>query len=114
MIQFRAFKRRQQGTLRMKNQSSPGYPWIPKPERHVSRLHRLVDDSPQLIAKGVEVDLIAQVRAKTLKGAGGIVLSAVEATVDNGLDAATCGPEESGDGKCRDCDGEAAARRQRR
>ncbi|HVF78545.1 MAG TPA: hypothetical protein VNA28_09625 [Solirubrobacteraceae bacterium] len=56
--------------------------------------HRLRDDRAQLAAKGIEVDLVAQARAEGRQRAGRVVALAVEATIDERLDAASGRPEQ--------------------
>jgi hypothetical protein len=59
-----------------------------KPQRHLGRLHRLVDHTQQLNQERVEVDLLAQPVAEVIDGIGGVVAAPVEASVDRALDAA--------------------------
>jgi hypothetical protein len=48
--------------------------------------------------EGVEVDLVAQVGGERLDGLGGVVLAAVEAPVNRGLDAPAGRLEQGGHG----------------
>jgi hypothetical protein len=52
------------------------------------RLHRFLHHCNQLLAELVEIDFAAQCGAERLERPGGIVLAAVEAAVNDGLDAA--------------------------
>jgi hypothetical protein len=54
----------------------------------VRRLHRLVDYLSKLDGERLEVDLVAQPGAEGLERPLGVVLPAVEAAVDDPLDAA--------------------------
>ena len=90
-----------------------GVPW----DRAATATRARAASSPhrraQLVAERVEVDLVAQARAEALERPCGVVLAAVEAPVDAGLDAAAGRLEERRDGERRDGDGQAAALRQR-
>jgi hypothetical protein len=70
-----------------------------QPQRRLGRLHRLVDHGQQLGGQGVQVDLVAQAGREPLDGAGGVVAAAVEAPVDQVLDAAPGGLEQRGHGQ---------------
>ena len=58
-----------------------------EPERDVRGLHRLGHDAAQVGAQRVEVDLVAQPGAERLERARRVVAAAVEAPVDERLDA---------------------------
>ena len=59
-----------------------------KPQRHLGRLHGLIDHGQQLDGQGVEVDLLVQPIAERGDPLGGVVAASVEAAVDRVLDAA--------------------------
>jgi len=59
-----------------------------KPQRHLGRLHGLIDHAELLDGQGVQVDLLAQPSAEPLDGPGSVVAAAVEAPVDRVLNAA--------------------------
>ena len=59
-----------------------------RPQGHLGRLHRLLGHGEQLGREGVEVDLLAQPGTEGGHRLGGVVVAAVEAPVDQGLDAA--------------------------
>jgi hypothetical protein len=61
-------------------------------------LHSLVDHGQQVGAEGVQVDLVAEPGRELLHGAGGVIAAAVEAPVDNQLDAAAQRLEQGGGG----------------
>jgi len=68
-----------------------------KPQRHLGRLHRLLDHRQQLSRQRVQVDLVPEAGAERRDRAGGVVAAPVEAPVDRGLDAAAGRLEHPGD-----------------
>src|SRR5579884_3827331 len=72
---------------------------IANPDRGGVRLDCFVDCRNQVGAYPVEIDFIAQPRLEGRKHPGGIVLVAVEAAVDENLQAATPRVEQAGDEK---------------
>jgi hypothetical protein len=67
----------------------PGQPWVGRrrqPQRHLDRLHRLLDHGSQLGGEAIQVDLLAQAGRESLDRAGGVIVAPVEATVDPVLD----------------------------
>src|SRR5918998_3453508 len=60
-----------------------------QPQRHKHRLHRLPHYPHHVVPEGVQVRLVAQPGAEGLERPGRVVLAAVEASVDERLDAAT-------------------------
>src|SRR5579863_4623947 len=77
-----------------------------KPERDVARLHRLLHHREQVLAQLRQINLIAKSGAKSSQRFGGIILAAVEAPVDDALDATAQGLEESGNDESRDHNGD--------
>jgi hypothetical protein len=65
-----------------------------KPHRRLRWLHRLVDHAEQLGRERVEVELLTQPGGERLDGLGGVVAAAVEAPVDQVLDAASQRPKQ--------------------
>ena len=61
----------------------------PEPHAHVSRLHRLPHDSHQIVAQGIEVRLVPELRGEALKSFPRIILTSVEAPVYESLDASS-------------------------
>jgi hypothetical protein len=59
-----------------------------KPQCHLGWLHGLVGHGQQLGSQGVQVDLLVQPIAEHRDRVGGVVAAAVEAAVDDRLDAA--------------------------
>ena len=59
----------------------------PQPDRHVRGLHRVAHDRAQLVAQRVQRHLVAQPRAERLDRVRGVVRAAVEAAIDERLDA---------------------------
>ena len=76
-------------------------PWCAQPERDMRGLHRLLHDCHQVLAQRVEVHLTALPGAKRIQCLGGIVFVAIEAAVDNLLQAAAQRLEKRGDQQCR-------------
>src|SRR6266511_1816233 len=68
-----------------------------QPQRHLGRLHRLLDHPQQFSRQDLQVDLLAQPRAERLDRLGGVVAAPVEAPVDRPLDAAAGRLEHRGD-----------------
>ena len=66
-----------------------------QPERHVRRLHRLVDHAARSSLERVEVDLVAQPRAEAGERPAGVVAAAVEAAVDAAWMRARAGPNSA-------------------
>src|SRR5215467_15704622 len=77
-----------------------------QPERDMGRLHRLLNHRNQVTRKRRQVHLAAQGSRKFGERADGIVLAAIEVTINGGLQATAQGPEESGDNEGRGDDGE--------
>src|SRR6266545_7011447 len=67
-----------------------------QPERCPGRLHGLLDHRQQVGSQRVQVDLLAQPRAERVDGPCRVVAAAIEATVDQPLDASAGGLEEGG------------------
>jgi hypothetical protein len=77
------------------------WPWDarlggPNPERHLRRLHRLVEHAQQLGRERVEVNLVAEPEAEGLDGSGCVIASPVEAPVDPALDTTPYRLEQRG------------------
>src|SRR5215207_7432361 len=64
------------------------------PQRDVSRLHGLPYHSHQILIQRLEVRLVPQLDGEGFQGLPGVVLAAVEAAVNEGLDAPTHRVEE--------------------
>ena len=60
-------------------------------------LHRLLNDSQQVLTQLIQVDFLAQGGAEGCHGLSSIVLAAVEAAINDPLDAMTQGLEEGRD-----------------
>jgi hypothetical protein len=75
--------------------------WLgrPQPQRRLRRLHRLVDHPQQLGRQAVQVDLLVQPITERGDRLGGVVATAVEATVHRLLDAAAGRLEQGGHGQ---------------
>ena len=69
-------------------------------------LDRLAHHADQLALERVEVELVAQAAAERLQRARRVVAAAVEAPVDDGLDACERGAEQARDRQGRDRDGQ--------
>jgi hypothetical protein len=67
------------------------------PQRNDLRFHRLLHDQNQVAAELVEVHFVTKGSGEGQQGALGVVFSPVEATVDEGLDAAAKWVEKGGD-----------------
>src|SRR5215213_10508891 len=65
-----------------------------QPQRHVCGLHGLPDYTFQITAQRFEIRLVPQLRGEGFQGLLCVVLTAVEAAVDEGLDAPTDWVEE--------------------
>jgi hypothetical protein len=61
---------------------------LEQPERDMRRPHRLLDGAHQVLAQLAQVHLAPQRCRKFGQGAGRIVFGAIEAAVDEGLNAA--------------------------
>jgi hypothetical protein len=75
----------------------------------VGGLHGVADDAAHVGGECLEVELVAQPRPERLQRLRRVVAAAVEATVDDRLDARPRGPEQRGHGERRDRGGEAGA-----
>jgi hypothetical protein len=69
-------------------------------------LHRLVDYGQHLRRDRVKIDFLTQPRVERLDGLGGVVSTAVEATVDPILEAPSERLEQRDDDERRDCHGQ--------
>src|SRR5215210_6483582 len=65
-----------------------------QPQRDVGGLHRLPYHSHQILLQRLEVRLVPQLDGEGFQGLPCVVFAAVEAAVDEGLDAAPQGVEE--------------------
>ena len=72
---------------------------LPKPQRRRGRLHSVGTDNQQLLRQRIQVDLIAESMAERFNGLGGVVLAAVEASIDYRLDAAAGWLEQGSHGQ---------------
>src|SRR6266699_1730632 len=61
--------------------------WATYPQGDMGRLHRLLHHGEQLLAQLIQVHLIAQRGTESGGKLGGVILAAIEATVNLGLDA---------------------------
>src|SRR6266699_3032315 len=64
-------------------------------------LHCFLDDRYQMLAQLVEIDLITQCRAESCESLGSVIFAAVEAAVDERLDAPSQGLKEGSNGERR-------------
>ncbi len=64
-----------------------------QPQRDVGGLHRLPYHSHEIVSQRLQVRLVSQLLREPLKSLRGVVLAAVEAAVDDGLDASPQGVE---------------------
>src|ERR1700686_764786 len=73
-----------------------------QPERDMARLHRLPDHRHQMPPQLLQVHFIGQGGPKLRQRPSRIILAAVEATIDDGLNAMAQGLEESSNDEGRD------------
>src|SRR6266550_4757547 len=69
-------------------------------------LHSLLNDCYELLTQLAQVHFISQRGTESGKGDGGIILSTVKATINDSLNTMVQGLEQSGNGECRDHDGD--------
>src|SRR5260221_6412454 len=69
-------------------------------------LHCFLDDRYQMLAQLIEIDLITQCRAESCESLGSVIFAAVEAAVDEHLDAPAQRVEESCHHQCGGGDGQ--------
>src|SRR6266516_8063353 len=77
-----------------------------QPQRDMRGLHRLLHDSQQLIAQLIQVYLLPQGDAESCHRLGGVILAAVEAPVNDPLDALAERLEQDIDRQGGDDDGD--------
>src|SRR2546421_161934 len=73
-----------------------------QPERDMCRLHRLLYDGQQVFAQLVQVHFVMQGGTESCHRLGGVILAAIEAPVNDPLDATAQGLEESSNDEGRD------------
>src|SRR5258707_3309004 len=73
---------------------------LAKPQRDMRWLHCFVDGRYQMLAQLVEIDLITQCRAESSESLGSVIFAAVEAAVDERLDAPSQWLKESCNHQC--------------
>src|SRR5215472_13776028 len=80
-----------------------------QPERDMRGLHGLLYYGQQVLTQLLQVDFLAQGRAESWHRLGGVILSTIEAPVNNPLDAPTERLEQKVDSQRGEDDGHAAA-----
>src|SRR5579859_3098429 len=78
------------------------------PERDIFRLHRLFDHRQEMLAQLRQVNLVAQRCTECCYRAGSIILTAIEAMIDDGLNAVTQRLEDGRNHQGGDHDGNVA------
>src|SRR5229473_3606126 len=70
----------------------------------MARLHRFLDHRYEMLAQLRQINLVAKCGTEGRHRASSVVLAAIEATIDDGLDAMAQGLEESSNDEGRDHD----------
>jgi hypothetical protein len=65
-----------------------------QPQGDVRRLHRLPHHPYQIVAQGVEVRLVPELGREDFERLSSVILTAVKAPIDEGLDSPTEGREQ--------------------
>src|SRR5215211_6361182 len=84
-------KRYEGKVMKQSPRSFPSPQWLvgTQPHRHMRRLHRLPHHTYQVVIEGFQVCLVSEFDGEGFEGLPRIVLPSIEASVYEGLDAAT-------------------------